>query len=483
MMEVTVKVPAEIRDSEDRIIEDIAIMIYNNTTNEEIPSSFAEFLQTFKEIAMTRKRNWRVFYENGKPILNTIRGILNQMEIQLSDARWGRIGSEIRAYYPQEMTIRIIPKSPYFFGSTEWGEIANEIGDHNSCFRVGGAHDECGTFLRDMSDNVRYLLFEFYDRENKLFARGRCWGWYIPNIYEPIAIMLFNFYSVGIDIQQKGLRLPICHAFEKLFSKEFVVYNDECYYLPVYWNGYYFTLIEKGVGKEKIREIHSEIRYPCWKCNSSLPLEALTYKDGKILCSDCAGEEVFYCESCECELYEDEVYWYDGVPYCGSCFNDRFFYCDKCGEPEEYDYGIYFTDAEVTYCERCVNRIEYYQCDDCGEFFLYPTSVHPITEIYFDDGKINYNNAYFLCNECATYYEDKGKGIICCDSFYNFSHLPDYVKQIVEKFFEEKGCPLCSNEFESPADYFDALNEFYHRHTLPAIPEQIQKEEVKNGLS
>jgi hypothetical protein len=414
--------------------------------------SLEEFGKRVKEEAESRRWDIRKF-RNGQnqPITNLFKSLINKFarenNINITNDILSRCLNIVRKQYSEEavLTGALFPVRA-FFEREEYG-IPIDLGDTNSCFRVGGANYGSALWLELEEREYNRAKFLFFHYSNgKSEGVGRCWFYQVT----PHAIFITNFYSDGFDIKSEWLKKYVIRVARLLAGlPENVKYSYKNIPIPIYLNGDGIIIYdpEKHSQSEEVRVLTLELISRCLYCRDEIEIEHLERADvteeidgeevsSPIICSYCRDhlEDLIECIECGERYRSDDMIYVDGEGYyCQSCYEDIYTVCpvcnrevprddmitDKYGEwmcsdcayehrrycsicsswlyPDEVDRyqilrGSYI--EEVTICHDCVRELIHSKCDQCGKEFWFTKNSFMINR------KIREIIREGLCSEC-----------------------------------------------------------------------------------
>lgn len=138
----------------------------------------------------------------------------------------------------------------------------------------------------------------------------------------------------------------------------------------------------------------------CEDCGCYIPKDMAVEEDGAIFCRDCS--ECVQCEDCGCFIPESRAIQTEDGFICDECYEDGdYFTCEDCGiaftmcsantvNPHTYGEGIV--------CDDCLDN--YYQCDDCGEYFSEGYTRSDYSTVVCD--RCYDWNDWITCDDCGS---------------------------------------------------------------------------------
>lgn len=426
---------------------------WNRATNKGI-IEFEDAKQLFLKHVEERGIDISRYWNNGKPVTNAIKGIINRMiehykltgKIDIS-----RVMSEVRAQYivGNNAALYVLPPS-----------IIDDISvnDSRSCFKKNGCNRSHYRFLQSINEITQDSKFNYLllDTGNEI-ARMLC-------IHNQDIAMIFNIYS-DFFTKLAQVQHTIAGAIEIYKGWRLSRYKIIPAHMPIYLNDgevlvcYNAERVANAtIAREKLLLYTKGM---CNECGDEIcfidAVSRTVDHRGFVLCVDCDenGNRIT-CAGCGGDIDEEDVYWYADEPYCEYCFYDFAFYCEYCGEAARLEYAYRGAD-DCLYCERCFREL-FVECADCETVIR--RSNH--NDYYIVDSEVLcpscFRNSYFICSGCGEYIflDDRveiGDNSFCPDCAEHRAQCKE-CKRVYRKdemrYYEDTGwlCRECDRQIE-----------------------------------
>jgi hypothetical protein len=476
-------------------IRELTDMVCDALIKEGVEVMYSEFHALIVKEA--EERNWDLrYFRNAKNetvnnlFKRVIRNICKEKNVQLSNDSLSRVLNVVRKCYSDECELSAgLYPAVAFFEREKYG-IPDDLGDANSCFRVGGCNMGSALWLINewrVYDRAWFIVFHYQSGSREGY--GRCWAYKLPN-----AVYATNFYSRKFEIKEERFRKVIARLIRKLFGL-----SDQTRFatgrnapLPIYLNGDGYVIYEPShwENSDHVLEAIDNLKSRCLWCNDEVEMNELRkYEEpvdfegqrvnGLIVCKSCsyALDDMVYCHDCGALVYPDDTVHVDGIGYiCNRCFDDGWFYCDECEEPHRREYLI-ITPSGQWLCEYCASKLGAI-CAVCGEFVYFDDEENDIREYAVNRG--HWLSRLHICNRCAErhlyhYRCECGKVMYFLDiDFCNSERVRDMARldlcldcycerrrSAFEEAFENKGHPSLFAILLSPEEraLLEVLNE------------------------
>ena len=117
------------------------------------------------------------------------------------------------------------------------------------------------------------------------------------------------------------------------------------------------------------------------------------------ICASCRDDGYVICNDCEGITNDYEYIESSSSLTCRHCIDTKwhYYYCARCNNWFDRRDTPHYDVENECFCDRCIERIEHYSCDDCGDL---------VFDAHYHEGDDTY-----YCNYCIDSHPEKN-GIV-----------------------------------------------------------------------